>query len=498
MKKINLFLIMVLTVTMSFGQGFSSFGPIKSKNQNNTDQNRGVTDLTCDGSSLFANDFVNVNSLLFCDGPTVDGADFSTVGGTIETLKLWGITAVYTSSGPVPCMESSPLILDVAFYKNRTYWENNDPLYFFNDIEAYETPTMESYDGIGVNEYDDTFPEDVLLSSGIITITASNEGNVDDCDFYWITSSTGYGIVYQSYEGTIYDFPDYKFTFCLGGTPASCPRPWYMQASNLNDVSVDIEFVESGLATSWEYGYGVDDFVPCGAGISITSETVALTDLLPNTEYKFYVRAVCGEGDYSEWSDAFSFKTMMCAPELQCAYEFDVQDGIGMGWAGAYISVVADGSEIAQVTNLTGVLETQTLPICNASDIELVWYGGMVDDAISFVIRDAFGEEIYSVSDASTLQYGSVFYSFVSSCMEDVADLSTELISIYPNPTSGGVFITNIENATVQVYNMVGAVVLCEKNVNNFINLKGLPKGTYLVKIENDNLSTVKKLTLIE
>ena len=78
--------------------------------------------------------------------------------------------------------------------------------------------------------------------------------------------------------------------------------------------------------------------------------------------------------------------------------------------------------------------------------------------------------------------------------LADGGTLSTEnkfsnlnYIKMYPNPTTGELYLDGLKNGTLQVFNMLGEKIL-ERNTNNLksINLKGQPTGLYLFKINQD------------
>ena len=60
-------------------------------------------------------------------------------------------------------------------------------------------------------------------------------------------------------------------------------------------------------------------------------------------------------------------------------------------------------------------------------------------------------------------------------------------IKLYPNPTTGELYLNGLTKGTIQVYNLLGKKVL-EKNTNNLksINLNGQAVGLYLLKITQD------------
>jgi len=67
---------------------------------------------------------------------------------------------------------------------------------------------------------------------------------------------------------------------------------------------------------------------------------------------------------------------------------------------------------------------------------------------------------------------------------------------VYPNPTTGLIFISTIENISgVAVYNLIGKKVLQATNmVNNSIDVSSLSKGMYILKIAGENSIATKKI----
>ena len=73
-------------------------------------------------------------------------------------------------------------------------------------------------------------------------------------------------------------------------------------------------------------------------------------------------------------------------------------------------------------------------------------------------------------------------------------------VKVYPNPTTGLVNLENVENATINVYSLAGNLVktVQSTSVNASINLTGLAKGTYLVKVVKANEVVTKKISLLK
>ena len=71
---------------------------------------------------------------------------------------------------------------------------------------------------------------------------------------------------------------------------------------------------------------------------------------------------------------------------------------------------------------------------------------------------------------------------------------------IYPNPTQLQFTVTNTENATIQLFNMLGQEVLQVTNTegNTVINVDFLPQGIYVLKVLKDNNPSVHKIQIVK
>lgn len=147
------------------------------------------------------------------------------------------------------------------------------------------------------------------------------------------TSCSGYKCLYwynnnyipdpysSSYSGSK-SRDTYRNDIQIGIQPATCPRPVNLQAElTIGDATVaTLNWTERGTASNWVLQYGTDSGFATGTytekttgfvanGSSITAD---LTGLTPETKYYARVKADCGGGDQSAWSNTVEFRPTNC------------------------------------------------------------------------------------------------------------------------------------------------------------------------------------------
>ena len=78
----------------------------------------------------------------------------------------------------------------------------------------------------------------------------------------------------------------------------------------------------------------------------------------------------------------------------------------------------------------------------------------------------------------------------IASALEDVN--MSNLYQIYPNPTASSIFVNGLDIQEIEIYNATGESVL-KTNLHN-VNLNALPKGVYMIKINSETGTVMKKL----
>ena len=170
--------------------------------------------------------------------------------------------------------------------------------------------------------------------------------------------------------------PKTTFTYVNLG---DCPKPIYVSTDVLGNRKAQLSWTQFGAVGSWQGVCTTDpDLDPNLANsFEILSNPVELNNLTPSTTYYVYLRSVCGNDQYSEWSDVYSFTTL---PSCIAPTHLAMTDMTTLSWTAGdedqanwdifYTNdaeVVPDGTTQATLTHtgaptvtLSGLDESQT------------------------------------------------------------------------------------------------------------------------------------------
>ena len=134
--------------------------------------------------------------------------------------------------------------------------------------------------------------------------------------------------------GSTYDGQTVRLAFSMTGDDGDrwlldcvsvtepCLEVVNLDAYNIGLTSADFTWENPGAATSWEIEIVPEGDVPTGNGViytgpmpyqatqTATGDPLVQTPLLPDTGYKYYVKALCDDGGSSDWVGAYFFQTV--------------------------------------------------------------------------------------------------------------------------------------------------------------------------------------------
>jgi len=104
----------------------------------------------------------------------------------------------------------------------------------------------------------------------------------------------------------------------------------------------------------------------------------------------------------------------------------------------------------------------------------------------------------YNADDVNDREVHNATMLEVKDLFTSVDDVNTMNVSVYPNPSKGMVTISNLENANVYVYNMVGQLMKSKETVqgNLQLDLSDFDNGAYFVKVVEGNKTGMQKILI--
>ncbi len=205
-------------------------------------------------------------------------------------------------------------------YVSSTAYNGAGSLYFFAGSGTYNMAIMPMIDAnIPINSLQATFMyrgtnESDRLIVGVMTNPADattfvpvDTVFVDPSASSWVArevffnqyQGAGHYIAFKNEYTTTYGYA-YIDQLVIDYIP-TCPKPNHLVATAITTTSVDLSWVEAGVATEWEVVYGTPGFDPDSLlpGQIVNTNTFTVQGLTPSTAYEFYVRSSCSATDQS-------------------------------------------------------------------------------------------------------------------------------------------------------------------------------------------------------
>jgi gliding motility-associated-like protein len=203
-----------------------------------------------------------------------------------------------------------------------------------------------------------------------------------------------------------------------------CLTPTGLTVSSITSNSASINWGNpNGPVNGWDIEVVLASGTPTGvANYTTTTFPYVVTGLLPNTAYKFYVRAICTTGFSSPWSSASANFTTLVAPPV-CNGNYIDSGGLANNYANN--TTAATGTTVVNPTNVGDVV-TVTFTTFNTelnNDV-LNIYNGTVSPAN--LIGSFSGTTLPPVITSSAPD-GSLTFVFTSNATTTAAGWSSNI-----------------------------------------------------------------------
>ena len=89
---------------------------------------------------------------------------------------------------------------------------------------------------------------------------------------------------------------------------ASCPKPSGLTCTAVTATTTTFGWTVVGIETAWMLEYSTTSDFSGATSVNVTTNPYTLTGLTPEQTYYACVKADCGGGDFSDWSNVCEFK----------------------------------------------------------------------------------------------------------------------------------------------------------------------------------------------
>jgi len=201
------------------------------------------------------------------------------------------------------------------------------------------------------------------------------------------------------------------WSFSSFKTLEHCPRPLYINATNITNTSAELYWRNNGSATNWDIEIGIAGFTPTGIPTdnNITNPFIE-TGLLAGTSYDYYVRSDCS-GDNSTtsvWVGPYRFSTLASCPKpIGLSVSNITSLGADLSWTELGNANLWDIEVVENNTSPTGIPTNEN--VSNA----FTWNNGIEETRYDYYVRsDCSGDN----SDISIWVGPYTFTTMSSTC----------------------------------------------------------------------------------
>ena len=243
----------------------------------------------------------------------------------------------FTDPGPLTCWT----VLAQSGSAYRYYYYDHSPegngycFYFYNSVMALPA-FNQPISNLQLSFWARTCNGNSVIEVGYMTDPAdastfvlvnsynSNDWFTSDCPYYHITeyftgAPAGAHIAIRGVDSWYID--DVEVTVSPG-----CKAPYQLTVANVTENSASLNWTARGGETSWNLCYKKTTDDNYTTLYNIHTKPYTLTGLETNTQYQFYVTAVCGSASISAPSATKSFATHCGDESIPYIYDFENSD----------------------------------------------------------------------------------------------------------------------------------------------------------------------------
>ncbi|MBR4786535.1 MAG: fibronectin type III domain-containing protein [Bacteroidales bacterium] len=263
-----------------------------------------------------------------------------------------------------------------------------------------------------------------------------------------------------------------------GGPVPTCDAPTGLavSANSITQTTATATWTAGGTETAWDLQYKLHSASDWGNTIPLTAHTYNFTGLTAGTQYDVRVRANCGSGTTSDWTNAVSFTTLSQGQD-------PCNDPTNLTATDVTTnSVVLDWTENGTATSWT----------VNYKEDAAAQWSTATANAHPYTLTGLQPETAYTayvVANCASGQSGASNMVTFTTQTVGINDYE-QAISLYPNPNNGQFIVNRVQGIVnrVQIYDVYGKLLkTVEVNANTAeLDVRELSAGMYFVRVSTE------------
>ena len=255
----------------------------------------------CDGGET--SDWCNPQSITTPCGPIALPYDYGFEDA--GDMNCWTVIATSSSTGIASASDApeGSMVFRFHYQENPNAYlispaftgTSNGMTVSFQYMNSSTTTSYTEEFQVGYNTTGSTDPTAFTYGE---TIYGANEWLPYEYDFPANTKRIAIKYIYT--DGMYLRLDDFHFEVSV-----SCKRPKNLAVSEITAKTADLSWTAGGEETAWQICINGDE----SNLTDVDTNPYTLDELTPYTPYTVKVRANCGEGDFSDWSNEISFTT---------------------------------------------------------------------------------------------------------------------------------------------------------------------------------------------
>ena len=344
----------------------------------------------------------------------------------------------------------------------------------------------------GILDYADTLPTYDLLCSSTIQFSTQAADATVTVDTLWLDSHTRRFVLHVVAEDTV---TTRDYTVTLVGPEPPCDTVSGLAAQVFVNTAA-LSWTAGTNNSAYEVEYGMEGFtLGTGTTLSTLQTAATLEGLDYGTTYQAYVRAICRDTVYTEWSSPVTFTTDTL-PVIECpAVDSLVIDTLGLSFATVHWSFPAvDSSDSAALFHVVLMSGDETLATIDTRDTLF-----SVD---TLMPGTAYILSVATVCDSSRQSVPRIlaFATLPDTVGIRQFSILNSQFSIFPNPASDMLTVESAEAMTaLRVVNALGQEVYSltlPLGTRHEIDIRRWPRGIYLLTAETAGGTATERVVI--